>query len=179
MQRSSTSRRTHRKLPTYRWPLQPLSLLVLQGQACPEYPIWGAPLLAAFARSGALDRATLKGVDFDLQARTNRRTLFSRPFYASEAASLPCRMMVITQHPRHLPSPILVLPEMHKLPFPVPNLRMPGMMKSVHSHFDRAISFHVVNLQAACDQFARCRRANVLLNRLDQRRPAQRDASLI
>ena len=58
-------------------------------------------------------------------------------------------MVIVVHHPRDLPSSIFVLPEMYESSFPDAHLFMPGMMKTVHAGFERAVSLHVKSLHSS------------------------------
>src|SRR5882762_4898535 len=89
-------------------------------------------------------------------------------------------MMVVTNHPRNLPSPILVLPQMNEQPLThALRILMPRMMKPVHPHLHRPITLHVMHLQRPRNQFPRGFPANILLNAIRQILPPQRNPALI
>lgn len=52
---------------------------------------------------------------------------------------------------------------------------MPAMIKAVHTHFDCAISLHVVSPQRSGDEFASRFAANILLPAVCERSSAERD----
>jgi len=88
--------------------------------------------------------------------------------------------MVVTDHPRNLPSPILVLPQMNESPLAYSlRILMPRMMKPVHTHLHRAITLHVMDLQRPRNQLPRSFPANILLNAVRQILPPQRNPALI
>src|ERR1051325_1859622 len=89
-------------------------------------------------------------------------------------------MMVITDGPRNLPSPILVLPQMNKPPL-ADSFRvfMSGMMEPVHATLEHPVSLHVEDLQRPRHQLPCSLSADILLHTLAQSRPTQCHSPLI
>jgi hypothetical protein len=88
-------------------------------------------------------------------------------------------MVIVRNHPRHLPRAILVLPQVDKARLAQRVIALARMMKPVHTNFERAISFHRINLQRPRHQLSRDLAANIVLDRLHQRRPAKRVPGLV
>src|SRR5579863_166983 len=88
--------------------------------------------------------------------------------------------MVVADHPRDFPRPVLVLPEMDELAFTDPfGVFVPRMMKLVYARLQQAVSLHVEDLQRAGDKFARHLSADIFPDAVCQGSLAERHSSLI
>src|ERR1700740_1336964 len=88
--------------------------------------------------------------------------------------------MVVADDAGNLPDAIFVLPEVNEAGLADAfGVFVPRMVEAVDAHFDRAISFHVVNLQRSGNEFASRFAADVFLYAISERRSAERDAALI
>src|ERR1051326_564484 len=97
-------------------------------------------------------------------SRTRRKAGRTKPDDPC-GASLPCRVMVVADHPRNLPRPILVLPQMNELPLAHAfDIFVPGMVKAMHPHLKRAVPLHGINLQRPWDQLPRNLAADIFLH---------------
>src|SRR5216683_2285462 len=88
--------------------------------------------------------------------------------------------MVITDHSRNLPGPILVLPQMNELRL-TPHIMVlrPRMVKAMHPDLHCSIAMDRVYLKRPRNQLARRLPADIVLDALRQRLPAQRHSALI
>src|ERR1044071_2232841 len=112
-------------------------------------------------------------------SRTRRKAGRTKPDDPC-GASLPCRVMVVADHPRNLPRPILVLPQMNELPLAHPfRIVVPGMVKAMHSHFKRAIPLHGLNLQRPGTDLACTFPAFVFLCAFRKSSRSRRQATLV
>src|SRR4026208_87233 len=89
-------------------------------------------------------------------------------------------MWVVTDDPRNLPCAVFVLPQMNKLRF-ADGLRivMPRVVEAVNAHLNGAIALHVVDFEAAWNEFARHFPADIFLEAVGQFLLAERHSALI
>src|SRR5262249_18009994 len=78
--------------------------------------------------------------------------------------SLRKGMVVVTDDPCDFPCAVFVLPEMNKFCLTHRlGIIVPGVVEAVNTHFDCAIAFHVVDLQAAWHEFTGYFAADIVL----------------
>ena len=90
-------------------------------------------------------------------------------------------MVVVAQNARQLPVAVFVLPQLHEARFTrsVTGLGL-GMQKSVHSHLNRSVAFHVVDPQSAGHQHPlRVTGADVVFDAFRELLSAQHYAALV
>lgn len=88
-------------------------------------------------------------------------------------------MMVIADHPRDLPRPILELPKMNEPSFSLIDLRMARVVETVHTGFQCAVSLHRKSLKASRYQLAGRLPANILFHAFRERLSPERHAALV
>jgi len=88
-------------------------------------------------------------------------------------------MVVVADHARDLSGAVFILPELDEAGLAQGVRDLTRMMKPVHAQFECTIPFHGIDLQCARHKFARDFTADIFLDRLDQRRPAEGVASFV
>ena len=74
-------------------------------------------------------------------------------------------VMIVTDDSRDLPCSALVLPQMNKLSLAnTLFVVFSRVMKAMNPHFDRAIAFHVINLQCSWNKLAGDFAADILFH---------------
>ncbi len=77
-------------------------------------------------------------------------------------------------------APSLVLPEMNELPFAnALRVLMPRLVKTMNTHFDRAIALHGIHLERPCKEFPGHLAADILPYAIRQICFAQGHATLV
>src|ERR1700732_1704423 len=89
-------------------------------------------------------------------------------------------VMIVTDNARNLPRAVFVLPQMNELPFTNGLfVVISRVMKAMHTHFNRAVSFHVIDLQCSWNKLAGDFAADILFHAIGQISFAQRYAPLV
>src|ERR1700681_1300833 len=110
------------------------------------------------------------------QAKLGRGTLR----LSIAAFSFCCRVVVVAHDAGDFPGPVFVLPQVNEFAFADPfGVFVAGMVEAVNAHFDRSVSLHIKDVQAAGNEFPRRLAANVFLDAVGQGCSAQGHAALV
>ncbi len=89
-------------------------------------------------------------------------------------------MVVVTDDPRYFPRPVFALPQMNEFSFPNRLcLLVPRVVEAVHTHLNRAIALHGMDLQRPRNEFSGHFAADILLYAIGQFLSAESHAALI